>query len=465
MMDLRAFALIAVVLCGTVSQVLAQDPTTRTADEAVEEIIVTGSRLPRRDFSSNSPIASIDEEALDATTLPNLEATLNRMPQVAPDFDRTANNPGNGKAHINLRDMGAGRSLVLIDGQRMAPTGIGSAVDVNALPKALIERVEIITGGATTIYGSDAMAGVANFILRKNYDGLSIDLSSYVTEQGDSNINDINMAFGHNFSGGRGNITLYAGYLDREETFGDARPFTSVTLQDGWDGTIQESGSFRVPDGAILAPAVDLGNGPTQTIFQPDGELREFVDPDDLYNFAPVNYIQLPMERKTAGAMFNFGLTDSLEIYGMFSWSNSRVAQNLAPVPAAEWFLINTDNPLLTPTTQQIAEDQFVPVAQGLVAMRLGRRLVELGPRIVDSENDYTRFSVGFRGDLSKTWYFDAWATYTKGARACSKECWLMLQQASALIPVAAACRLTCSVRATCHPRASNSCAIRHSQT
>jgi outer membrane receptor protein involved in Fe transport len=121
------------------------------------------------------------------------------------------------------------------------------------------------------------------------------------------------------------------------------------------------------------------------------------------------------MTRKTAGATFNFNVTDAFEMYGMFSWSNSRVAQNLAPVPAAEWFLINTDNPLLTPATQQIAEDQLIPVAPGIVAMRFLRRLEELGPRIVDSENDYTRYSVGIRGDLSDTWYFDAWATYTKG--------------------------------------------------
>jgi outer membrane receptor protein involved in Fe transport len=395
--------------------VQAQDEVSTADEDVVEEIIVTGSRLPRRDFSSNSPIATIDSELLEATTLPNLEDTLNRMPQLAPHNDRTANNPGNGKAHINLRDMGAGRSLVLIDGQRMAPTGIGGAVDINALPKALIDRVEIITGGATTVYGSDAMAGVANFILRRDFEGLSVDLSSYVTEQGDSNVNDINVAFGHNFEDGRGNITLYAGFLDREETFGDARDITSNVLEDDWDGGIQESGSSRVPEGAVFAPWVDLGNGPSQAIFEPNGELRVFEQPGDLYNFAPVNYIQLPMERKMAGALFNYDLTDVLEVYGMLSYAESRVEQTLAPVPATDWFLINPDNPLLTPTTQQIAAEQFFPIAPGLVAFRFSRRLVELGPRIVDSNNEYARMSVGLRGEINETWDFDAWATYTKG--------------------------------------------------
>ena len=93
------------------------------------------------------------------------------MPQVAPDFGRTSNNPGNGTAAINLRGMGSGRTLVLLNGRRLAPSGVGGAVDVNNLPQALMERVEVITGGATTVYGSDAIAGVVNFITRDDFDG------------------------------------------------------------------------------------------------------------------------------------------------------------------------------------------------------------------------------------------------------------------------------------------------------
>ena len=396
---------------------IAQDDPGPSDDEerAVEEIIVTGSRLPRRDFNSVSPIATVGQDVLDASALPNLEETLARMPQLAPDFDRTANNPGNGKAHINLRDMGASRSLVLINGQRMAPNGIGTAVDVNSLPKALIDRVEIITGGASTVYGSDAMAGVANFILRDDFDGLSLDVSTYMTERGDSNVNDINVAYGYNLASGRGNVTLYAGYLVREETYGSSRSITRVPLEDFGDGTIVQSGSSAVPAGAIRFPAIDLGDGPGQVIFEPDGELRYFEVPGDRYNYAPINYIQLPLERKSAGVIFDIALNDTLDAYGMFSYTNNRVLQNLAEVPAFGFFSINPDNPVLTPATQQIAATQFVPLEPGLVGFAIGRRLTELGPRIGDNDNDYTRLSVGVRGELNKTWSFDAWATYTKG--------------------------------------------------
>ncbi len=151
-----------------VTDVRAQDdPVDADADEkTIEEIVVTGSRIKRRDFSSPSPIATIDRDTIAFSGQPTLEETLNKMPQVVPDFGRTSNTPGDGTARINLRGFGAGRTLVLLNARRLGPSGVGSAIDVNNLPQALVERVEIITGGASTVYGSDAVAGVVNFITR-----------------------------------------------------------------------------------------------------------------------------------------------------------------------------------------------------------------------------------------------------------------------------------------------------------
>lgn len=244
------------MLCAPV--VNAQDD--ERDDETVEEIVVTGSRLTRRDFSSPSPIVTIDREALAASGQATLEETLNQMPQVAPDFGRTSNNPGDGTARINLRGLGAGRTLVLLNGRRLAPSGIGGAVDVNNLPKALVERVEVTTGGATTVYGSDALAGVVNFITRNDFDGFGVDTSTYVTEAGDSNIFDINVTYGHNFANGRGNLTLYGGYYDREPTFASERAFTRVTIADTFEGSVVETGSSVIPAGNVFFPQVDLGN-------------------------------------------------------------------------------------------------------------------------------------------------------------------------------------------------------------
>ena len=145
---------IALILSVIISFLLpesvhGQQDSLDAADEAVEEIVVTGSRLKRRDFNSPSPISTIDSEVLAFSGQATLEESLNQMPQVTPDFGRTSNNPGNGTARINLRGLGSARTLVLLNGRRLAPSGVGSSIDVNNLPQSLIDRVEIITGGAS----------------------------------------------------------------------------------------------------------------------------------------------------------------------------------------------------------------------------------------------------------------------------------------------------------------------------
>jgi outer membrane cobalamin receptor len=161
----------------------AQDETNYEPEELVlEEVIVTGTRIKRKDFTSTSPLVTLDREDFEFSGQPTIEEYLNQMPQVQPDFGRTSNNPGNGTSRVNLRGMGAGRTLVLLNGRRVAPSGVGSAVDINNLPRALMERVEIITGGASTVYGSDAIAGVVNFITRQDFAGFGFDASYSVTK-------------------------------------------------------------------------------------------------------------------------------------------------------------------------------------------------------------------------------------------------------------------------------------------
>jgi outer membrane cobalamin receptor len=177
----------------------AQDETADFEDdeEFIEEVVVTGTRIKRRDFSSPSPITTITAEEFEFSGQPTLEEYLNRMPQLHPTSARTANNPGNGTAALNLRGLGPNRTLVLLNGRRIAPSGMGSVIDVNNLPRSLIDRVEIITGGASTVYGSDAIAGVVNFITRQDFDGFGFDASYSVTAEGDSKIYDANFAYGH----------------------------------------------------------------------------------------------------------------------------------------------------------------------------------------------------------------------------------------------------------------------------
>lgn len=407
---------ILVIVCAAVLMPVAYAQEDQLDDEeVVEEIVVTGSRLLRRDFNAPSPISTIDRAALAASGQATLEETLNQMPQLSPDFGRTSNNPGDGTARLNLRDLGAGRSLVLLNGRRLAPSGVGGAVDVNNLPKALIDRVEIITGGATTVYGSDAIAGVVNFMTRDDFDGFGIDTSAYITEAGDSTATDINFTYGHNFSNGRGNVMLYAGYFDREATFASEREFTSVVLIDTWEGTVEEGGSSHVPAGTVRFPAIDLGNGPGRVTFDSNGDPLAFNFATDYYNYAPINYLQIPLRRVSGGAMLNYDLSDRLEFYAELQYAQNSATQILAPVPAIGFFEINPDNPILTPATQQLFADNLIPLGPGRVGMVFSRRMLDLGGRVIKSERDYSRVVAGLRGDINDTWDFDVWVTYTKG--------------------------------------------------
>ena len=409
-------AFLITLFCWAPAQ--AQDPPSESyADEtteAIEEITVTGSRLRRRDFSAPSPVATIDREAIEFTGQGTLETALNQMPQVIPDFNRTANNPGDGTARINLRGLGAGRTLVMLNGRRLAPSGIGSAVDVNMLPQALIERVEVITGGAAAVYGSDAVSGVVNFISRKDFDGLNLGFSGYATERGDSSIYDINLAYGHEFDSGRGNITLFGGYYDREETYADERELTSVPWWDMWNGELIQGGSSMVPDGLILFPRVDFGNGPAWTTFDPDGSPRAYVASEDQYNWAPWNFLQIPLERYNGGLLLNYDLTDRVELYVEAAYTNAMVRRVLAPLPGSGWMEFNTDNPIMTPATQQVFADNMIPLGGNRVLALVRRRFEEFGPRIDVNDSEYTRIVAGLKGELWVDWEFDAWVIYTE---------------------------------------------------
>ena len=407
-------AVSALVLCLAIpTDSLAQEDAAE--DEGVEEIVVTGSRIKRRDFTSPSPISSIDKELLAFSGQATLEEGINQMPQVQPDFGRTSNNPGDGTSRLNLRGLGAERTLVMLNGRRLAPSGVGSSIDVNNLPQALIERVEIITGGASTVYGSDAIAGVVNFITRDDFEGFALDVSTYVTEEGDSESSDLNVSYGRNFAGGRGNIRLFASVLDREASFGRDREISAVPLFDTWEGELLQSGSSAIPAGAVFGPQVDLGDGPTRIRFDTNGDPVPFVFPDDVYNFAPVNYLQTPLRRYSGGLFLNYDISDRVETYVEASFTRNEAEQTLAPVPVFGFFAINPDSPLLSAQMQQIAAEQFFPVGPNLVEFSFRRRMVEVGVRVIENNRDYARLVAGLRGRINDNWDYDVWFTYTDG--------------------------------------------------
>ena len=187
----------------------------RTGRQALEEITVTGSRIQRRDFSANAPITTIDESAFQATSTIGVETILNQLPQFIPavtqfttgDVQQTANNTVGG-SFVSLRGLGPNRNLVLIDGKRAQPTNASMFVDTNMIPAAAIQRVELITGGASAVYGADAVGGVVNFILKDDFEGASIETRVGDTEHGGNQEILISGLLGVNGADGRGNVML-----------------------------------------------------------------------------------------------------------------------------------------------------------------------------------------------------------------------------------------------------------------
>jgi iron complex outermembrane receptor protein len=168
----------------------------------------------------------------------------------------------------------------------------------------------------------------------------------------------------------------------------------------------------------VLFPQVDLGDGPVRLTWDPDGTPRGFDAENDLYNFAPVNYLQTPLKRSTAGLMATLDVSERFEAYVEASFTRNEARQTLAPEPAFDLFVVNTDNPVLTLETRRVFEEQMPPVQPGLVSMLLARRMSELGPRIFDHEREYTRAVAGLRGEFTEGWDADAWITYTDSNEA-----------------------------------------------
>jgi len=202
-------------------------------EDALSEIVVTGSRIVRtRDLSAPSPVVTVGKDAFDNTAQTGAEAVLNTMPQFVPintQFTSSiqgsaTSNPG--AATLNLRGLGANRNLVLIDGRRGQPSDATLAIDINTIPAAAIENVEVITGGASAVYGPDAMAGVVNFVLKKNFQGLDVDLQRGSTfDHGDGAETRFNALMGMNGADGRGNVMLGVDWTKRDAALQSNRKF------------------------------------------------------------------------------------------------------------------------------------------------------------------------------------------------------------------------------------------------
>ena len=417
------------------------------APEVVQTIVVTGSRIPRVNLTSVSPITVVDsgEVKLEGAVL--TENLLNDLPQVTPDQGVYFSNNATGTATVNLRDLGASRTLVLINGRRFMPGDPQNpAADINAIPSALIKRVEVLTGGASSVYGSDAVSGVVNFILDTRIEGLRLDAQSSFYQHDNRNgsgirslliaandpfrtgnvvdggIQDLNAAWGSSFLHGRGHVTIYGGYRNIEPVTQAARDYSSCTpIAQAPDDPLICGGSVVSAQGNFLTAFDFFSLGPGDTI----------IPAPTFFNFAPTNYFQRPGRRITAGGFADIELSAAVNPYleAMFMDDHS-VAQIASSGDFGNTSTINCDNPLLTPQEFAIVcqpgnfvtDDNgnpipFVDPVTGSNYFRANlfvlRRNVEGGPRRDDLRHKNLRLLGGVKGDLGRGVTYDV--SYLEG--------------------------------------------------
>jgi len=370
------------------SPAFAQAPADTTAE--VEGIIVTGSRIVRQDYVANSPIATVTGEAAVANADITLDTYLNTLPQINPAGTTTSNNPGNnGQANIDLRGLGANRNIILVDGRRAMVSDNALTVDVNTIPQALIQNIEVITGGAGATYGADAIAGAVNFILKKDFEGVDIRANySNSTEYWDAAEYQISAVVGGNFADGKGNAVLSFDRSFRQSLIKSQRPFsqnaTSTTsfLPEGalfWQGACSSVGgclsnpgnpisetavdtlfaTYGVAAGDIVASSSTLGFNLDGTLFYKgifnndldvqnfrypiDGAVNQSLYPDLYsYNFDFVNILVSPLDRYSFMSKVDYELDNGVEFFASAGWTEYTAAAALAPTPFPT---VNTRNP------------------------------------------------------------------------------------------------------------------------
>lgn len=408
---------VAGMLMGVTAPVYAQSPT---AEDNIEETLVTGSRIKRPDLTSNSAIAIVDAAELRMTNTINPEEFLRDDPRFVAAIGNNTNNGNEGGATVDLRNLGEERTLVLVDGKRFVPYDYNGFVDLAMIPTALIERVEVVTGGASAVYGSDAIGGVVNFVMKKDFSGVELDVATSSSFESDAQRDDFSLTFGGNLDDGKGNVVASLSYSKQDALYQGERGFSEFSL----DNMLEPGGSETHPNGTIYTavdiPAFGVGVD-TGVQFDDNGNLTSDVSP---FNFNPYNLLVTPQEKYTATVIGTYAISDKTEFFSRFSFANSRIDTIIAPTGTFFFpYSLNIDNPFLSAQDQAIfaeldAVEEGAAQNDGLVDIAFGRRLNELGTRDSLYENTSMQFVAGLRGKLFDNYDWEVFAQKGRTSRA-----------------------------------------------
>ena len=443
------------------------------AATAAGEILVTGTRIPQKNLVTTSPVLTVGAQDVNTQGVTRVEDLTNSLPQVFAGQNANISNGSNGTATVDLRGLGSKRTLTLVDGKRLAygsPTS-SPAADINQIPGKLIDRIEILTGGASAVYGSDALSGVVNFIMKKDYEGLQIDaqygtyqhtqtdglegsLDSVLKIRGltnpaqfrspkrditDGASREISIIAGTSTGDNKGHVEAYFTWRKNEAVLQANRNFSACTIggqnKANFNGGLQPiagfpaNTQFRCGGSATASPAAftnfatfDYSIDPTtgNTFIAGHHGLLDPNDVADQYNFGPLNYYQRPDERYSFGAFSNYNITPGIEMYAQLMLtdynSNAQIAPsgaffNTSTISCGNPLLSNSQATTLGCTAADIANsrtfDQTGAGADVNKNVYIGRRNTEGGGR-QDYRNLWSyRTTVGFRGGLWDGWNYD----------------------------------------------------------
>ncbi|HEX3364767.1 TonB-dependent receptor plug domain-containing protein, partial [Phenylobacterium sp.] len=414
----------------------------------VSEIVVTGTRLPSPNLTSIAPVTTVGNADIKAQGVTRIEDITNSLPQVFAGQGSSITNGSNGTATVNLRGLGSSRTLVLIDGLRLMAgdpqSPRSSAADLNFIPAALVERVDVLTGGASATYGADAVAGVVNFIMLKNFEGVRLD-AQYSGYQHDNNNSigqnalntaaktailpsldavpgnqfggegsEVSLVIGANAPDGKGNVTAYATYRQNNAILEGARDFSACTLASTVAAGFGCSGSGTAYPARVGSFLVDPT---TFNTFRPRVAT-------DVFNFGPANFFVRPDERYNLGAFAHYEVAPWADVYmNTMFMDDLSTAQIAAGGIFAATFSVNCANPFLT--TQE--KGLLVPVGGtaangqtcantpgGTFTGTISRRLLdaEQTGRLTQFRHQDYRIVIGMKGDLGKNWNYDGYMQY-----------------------------------------------------
>lgn len=384
-----------------------------------EEVVVTGSRIKRKDLVATSPVNIISTEAIELTGSTHVANFLNELPSAGvPGSVDTATNfrtSTTGLNTIDLRNLGTQRTLILVNGRRHVGGSAGTpTVDVSMIPSSLVERVEVVTGGASAVYGSEAMAGVINFIMKDDFEGLEVNGRLGSSEKGGATEKDISFLVGSNFNDDRGNATVYLGYSNRGVLNSRDR---ELSAHDATNSSFGPKGHFFSPGFASGGWTQDDDTG----LFN-----KPFVNAEDGFDRNQHRIIRVPSERIQFNANINYQINDNIRFFSETAFNLLTSRSNLEPSIVGHFISVGSVPNITVPINNPFIPAELLALVQAEPtgwdaaedgpwnpqSLTMFRRFTEIGPRTSDVQRKTFRTAFGFDGNIDDNWTYEIYYQY-----------------------------------------------------